>query len=120
MKASYIKNTARFILPIVLCFFTRNLLAQVESFAVEHQCIIQLKNDSSLESVLQNISDAVVKETLSRSMNIFLIEKRKGNFSSEEIQLISNQKNVIAAQYNHKVERRSFALNDTYFRSNGT
>lgn len=115
MKASYIKNTARFILPIVLCFFTRNLLAQVESFAVEHQCIIQLKNDSSLESVLQNISDAAVKETLSRSMNIFLIEKRKGNFSSEEIQLISNQKNVIAAQYNHKVERRSFVPNDTYF-----
>lgn len=115
MKTLYNKTIASNILLILLCSLASNIFAQVEDFAIKNQCLIQLKDKSALETILQNIPYAIAKETLSKNMNIFLIEKGKGNFSKDEIEYIAKQKNVIAAQYNHKVERRSLIPNDTYF-----
>lgn len=102
-------------LVLLFASFTLSATAQSNEYAITNQCILQLKPNTTIEDFLQNTSDIVLKETLSGSMKIFLLEKKIGHFSTEELAAIAQSKQVIAAQYNHDVTRRSFIPNDPYF-----
>ncbi len=90
------------------------LLNAQEVSIIPNQCILQL-HENSIEVFLQKNTDIELKETLSRGMNIFLLEKRSGNFTMEELNRIGSDKTVKAIQYNHEVERRSLVPDDPFF-----
>lgn len=110
-------NIAMFTLFLSFFFFPKASFAQreIENFAIPNQCIIQVKNERNISEILNFLPQVILKERLSKGMSIYLLEKQNANFSKEEIIALSQTKNVIAAQFNHKVEKRSAIPDDTYF-----
>jgi hypothetical protein len=111
----YVSHIKALFLFFLLSSSILNALAQAEEFAIAHQCIVQVASHASVDEVLIPIKDVYLKEVLSRNMKIYLIEKKTGDFTPEEIRLFSNQPYIIAAQYNHRISARGFIPNDPFF-----
>ena len=90
------------------------LLKAQEASVISNQCILQL-TENSVELFLQKNADVELKEVLSKGMNIFLLEKRNGSFTNEELNRLGSDKAVKAIQYNHKVEPRGLVPDDPFF-----
>ncbi|HEY0262753.1 MAG TPA: S8 family serine peptidase [Chitinophagales bacterium] len=78
--------------------------------AVPNQLIIQLKENSNKFPVYVH-----VKDTISRSMKIYLLEKTNGIFSEKELDELKKMPFVARLQYNHKVQKRNLVPDDPYF-----
>ena len=102
-----------FLSQLVLMFLPLFIQAQTteDEYAIRHQLIVQLKG-SGVELLNQLPADVYVKEWLSRSMHIVLLENSKRNFTEDEKNTLSQSPAVARIQYNHKVEKRSFTPDD--------
>lgn len=89
------------------CVFVQ---AQDEA-AVRNQLIVQLTGN--VKNVFPEY--VAVKETLSRNMNILLLQKTEGEFSEKEITELRKLPFVSRLQYNHKIQKRSLVPNDPFF-----
>lgn len=87
-----------------------DLTTYADHAAVRNQLIVQLR-----ENAKDFPGYVAVKDTLSRSMKIYLLEKTQGNFSENELNDLKKLPFVFRLQYNHKVERRSIVPNDPFF-----
>lgn len=87
-----------------------DLTTYADHAAVRNQLIVQLR-----ENAKDFPGYVAVKDTLSRSMKIYLLEKTQGNFSENELNDLKKLPSVFRLQYNHKVERRSIVPNDPFF-----
>jgi hypothetical protein len=74
-----------FLSQLVLMFLPLFIQAQTteDEYAIRHQLIVQLKG-SGVELLNQLPEDVYVKEWLSRSMHIVLLENSKRNFTEDE------------------------------------
>ncbi|MCS6819535.1 MAG: S8 family serine peptidase [Chitinophagales bacterium] len=102
-------------ITVVLLTITSTFFAQPEENAIVSECIVQLNSEGTLDELLHEIRDVRIKDTLSKKMHIYLLEKKDKSFLKEELAYISQKRNVIAAQYNHEFSFRGFIPNDTYF-----
>lgn len=115
----HLQTTSRqLIIAIVFCCLNSlllNLKAQTDEFAVTSECIIQLSPEGNIDEIIAANKKIYLKEVLSEQMKIYLLEKQNDVFLTDEIIELARKKNVIAAQHNHKVDRRNFVPNDPYF-----
>jgi hypothetical protein len=102
-----------FLSQLVLMFLPLFIQAQTteDEYAIRHQLIVQLKG-SGVELLNQLPDDVYVKEWLSRSMHIVLLENSKRNFTEDEKNTLAQSPAVARIQYNHKVEKRNFTPDD--------
>lgn len=97
------------ILYFLSAFWFLNLKAQDQA-DVPNQLIVQLReNKKDFPEYI------IVKDLLSRSMRIYLLEKRQGNFSEKEISELKKLPFVEHIQYNHKVQSRNIVPVDSFF-----
>jgi hypothetical protein len=102
-----------FLSQLVLMFLPFFIQAQTteDEYAIRHQLMVQLKGDA--EMLLNHLpEDAYIKEWLSRTMRIVLLENPKRNFTEDEKNRLAQLPAVARVQYNHKVERRNFTPDD--------
>lgn len=99
---------------LILFLFLFSWLDAQEISAIQQQCIVQLTN-GNIDDLLAAHSHLVWKETLSKNMRIYLLEKKEGAFSGDELNRIGNNPNVKAIQFNHIIENRSLVPNDSFF-----
>jgi hypothetical protein len=102
-----------FLSQLILLLFPFLIQAQTteDEFAIRHQLIVQLKGNN--ETFLNHLpADVILKEWLSRSMHIVLLENSKQDFSEDEKNNIALSPAVARVQYNHKVEKRNFTPDD--------
>src|SRR6218665_1127259 len=101
----------RFFLFLLSAFCFLNLKAQDQA-AVPNQLIVQLKGIKERVSLPDYVQ---VKDVLSPSMNIYLLERIQGNFSEAEISELKKLPFIARIQYNHKVQSRSIVPDDSFF-----
>jgi hypothetical protein len=102
-----------FLSQLILLFLPFFIQAQTteDEYAIRHQLMVQLKGDA--EMLLNHLpEDAYIKEWLSRTMRIVLLENPKRNFTEDEKNRLAQLPAVARVQYNHKVERRNFTPDD--------
>ncbi|MBL7801443.1 MAG: S8 family peptidase [Chitinophagales bacterium] len=102
-----------FLSQLILLFLPFFIQAQTteDEYAIRHHLMVQLKGDA--EMLLNHLpEDAYVKEWLSRTMRIVLLENPKRNFTEDEKNRLAQLPAVARVQYNHKVERRNFTPDD--------
>jgi hypothetical protein len=112
------------VLSIVFAFFTGSIsIGQITSDHVKEQYILMLDKGFSVNQLLNETADLngtptnlrLVK-TLSKSMNIFLVESSQSN-EKNLLDKIKSTSGVLIAQYNHYVRERVNVPDDTYFSS---
>lgn len=115
----HLKTISRqLIISILFCCLNSlllNLKAQTDEFAITSECIIQLSPEGNIDEIIAANKKISIKEVLSKQMKIYLLEKQNDVFLTDEITELARKKSVIAAQHNHKVDRRNFVPNDPYF-----
>ena len=89
-----------FLSQLVLMFLPLFIQAQPteDEYAIRHQLIVQLKG-SGVELLNQLPDDVYVKEWLSRSMHIVILENSKRNFTEDEKLSIDNRLKELKIKY---------------------
>ncbi len=96
-----------FLVPLVL-------QAQEDDVRIDNQYIVMLNPGHTIENLLTEFPTLENKECLSKRMNIFLCQANISQ-NDELLYLLRKSTHVKIAQYNHRIEERSFLPNDPNF-----
>jgi hypothetical protein len=105
-----------YLLLFVLMFSAGILSAQFSDSRIQHQVLVMLQPQSSLDEFTSAAGGVILKEVLSTQMKIYLLENKDGSkFSEEQLQVFNSNKVIRSVQYNHGVKNRSLMPNDANF-----
>lgn len=105
------------LIGVLACLLPKLLLAQAEEdeARIANQFIVMLKPAHTIENLLHDFPSLENKECLSKRMGIFLVERNSTNSPDEFLYLLRRSAHLKVAQFNHRIEERSFLPNDPNF-----